>query len=357
MKIALLSLSLFVLLALAPQDPKATLTLTTVGGESVSAQVLEQKGDTARLKVFILGGNMTVTRKLSDFAPLSVFRIEMAARPPADFDSHFAMAKRAADLRLLTQAGYQARAAVESVKDATEQATKRKDVRAWAADTLESFVRSAIGDNRVADARHALKLLSTRLPELRTEEQLDALAGEVAAIEDRAVGERDAARNAKRDAQAREKMTKTLGQVREHLAKGDKAAREAIRKSGSTTQSTNLCEKAIDAYKAGWKKLQDVIEKAGDDPVLAEDASELGQQLHDRGIRAALHAANMLTVQSDYKGAMDWANRILAFDPDNAEAKEMQRTIQIAAAAASSDWGWGWSTVGGSGPVVDPRKQ
>jgi hypothetical protein len=268
------------------------------------------------------------------------------------------MAKRAADLRLLTQAGSEARAAVESVKDPLEQANTKKEVRSWAADTLEKFVHEAVAEKRLADARHGLKILSTRVAEMRTEEQLDALAAEVDGLAEKAVADREAARQAKLDAQAKDKMGKALAQVREDLAKGDKASREAVRKSRSTVASTNLCEMAIDAYKAGWKKLQAVLEKAGDDLALTEEAGSLGQQLQDNAIRAALHAANNLTVQSDYKGAMDWANRILAFDPENAEAKEMVRTIQIAEAAASSNWGWGWSVPGGGAPpVVDPRKQ
>lgn len=352
MKTALLLLSL---LALAPQDPK-TVTLNTVTGETVTAQVLALQADAAKLKVSILGGNMTVTRKLSDFTPISVYRIEMAAKAPADFDGHFAMAKRAAELDLLTQAGSEARVAMESVKDPVEKEAKRKVVRSWAADALEKMVQDNVKQGHAADARHCLKLLSTRLAELRTEEQLDALAASVEALEQRAISDRDAARNAKLDAAAREKVGKTLAQVRESLAKGDKLSREAIAKSKSTVASSNLCEKAIDAYKVGWKKLQELIEKGGDDMAMADEASALSQSLQDNAIRAALHAANMLTTQSNYKGAMDWANRILAFDPDNAEAKEMVKTIQIAAAASGNDWDWRWQRVGG--PVhVDPRKQ
>jgi tetratricopeptide (TPR) repeat protein len=345
------------LLAFLPQEPK-TLTLNEVDGESVTAQVLELKGDSAKLKVMILGGNMTVTRKLTDFAPLSIFRIEQSAKAPNDFDGHFALAKRAAELRLLTQAGSEARLAVESVKDATQQEAKRAEVRKWAADALEAMTREAVAQNKIAEARHCLKLLSTRFADQRSEEQLDALAGEVAALDERVATERENARQAKLDAASRDKTKKTLGQVSEQLEKGDKLSREAITKSRTTVASTNLCEKAIDAYKAGWTKLQKVIESAGDDNVLANEAGALSMKLHDNAIRAALHAANMLTVQSDFKNAMEWANRILKFDPECEEAKEMVKTITIAAAAAGSDWGWGWSmpAVGGSRPVVDPRK-
>ena len=66
MKIALLSTLLF---ALAPWQPEPsqypkTLTLTTTDGETVTAQVLAVTGDSAKLKVSVLGGSMTVTRKL-----------------------------------------------------------------------------------------------------------------------------------------------------------------------------------------------------------------------------------------------------------------------------------------------------
>jgi tetratricopeptide (TPR) repeat protein len=349
------ALLLFSLFALSPQDPK-TLTLTTNDGETVMAQVLEVKGDSAKLKVSILGGNMTVTRKLADFAPLSVLRIEIEAKNPTDFDSHFAMAQRAAELGLLQQAGSELRAAVETVKDATEREAKTKQVRTWAADVLETMTKQAVAEGRLTDARHSLKLLSTRMADQRTEEQLDALAGEVQALAERIESERDKARQAKLDAQALAKVAKTLGEVSNNIAKGDKLSREAISKSRSTVQSANLCEKAIDAYKAGGKKLKEVLDQAAEDPELAKEAGELSQRLHDNGIRAALHAANVLTIQSDYKGAMDWANRVIAFDPSNAEAKEMVKTIQVAAAAASSDWGWQWSIVGGR-PAYDPRRK
>lgn len=357
MKIAALSA---VLLAAASwqaessQDP-ATLTLKTTQGDIVTAQVLAVTGDTAKLKVSVLGGSMTVTRKLADFAPASVFRIEQVANPAHDYAGHMAMAKRAADLGLLPQASDELRAAVATVVDPAERAEKTRAARALAADMLEKMTKQAVADSRLADARHNLKLLSTRLADQRDEAQLDALAGEVHALADRLDAERDQQRHASHDAQALAKVSKTLGEVREQLAKGDKLTREAISKSRSTTQSTALCKQAVDAYVVGGKKLKEVLEQAAEDAVLAKEAGELSKRLHDNGIHAALHAANMLTIQSDYKGAMDWANRVLAFDPSNQEAKEMVKTIQAAEAAASDNWHWRWHQVGDR-PIHDPRK-
>ena len=46
--------------------------------------------------------------------------------------------------------------------------------------------------------------------------------------------------------------------------------------------------------------------------------------------------------------------RVLQFDPDNAEAKQMLDTVQLAEAEASGDWRWGWRIVDRN-PSKDPR--
>src|SRR5262249_44870496 len=102
MKSALLPLLLcFPLLA---QDAP-TMTLTYKDGDSCSAQLVALKGDEVKLKVFVLGGSMQITRKLDDFAPLSAYAIQLQAHKPETFDDHFAMAKRAVDGGLVPQAG------------------------------------------------------------------------------------------------------------------------------------------------------------------------------------------------------------------------------------------------------------
>jgi hypothetical protein len=264
------------------------------------------------------------------------------------------MARRAAELGLLPQAGAQARAAVEAVQGADDAEQRRTEVRAWAADTLERKLQEAVGAGRLADAQHCLKLLSTRLSDQRSEEQLDALAAAVAGLDAQRRTELEAGRKAKLDARRAEDIDRRLQPIHKRIDEGEKCQREAIRKSRTTVASTRLCERAVEHYKAAWQSLQALVAKYADDDDLAAAAASIGKQLHDNAISAALHAANMLTVQSDYKGAMDWANRILALEPDNREAKEMMRTIQVAQAAASSEWGWGWR-VGGGVPVPDPR--
>ncbi|MBX3463567.1 MAG: hypothetical protein KF830_10375 [Planctomycetes bacterium] len=338
---------------LPPQDPK-TLTLTYQNGELVTAQVLGLQDDAVTLRVMVLGGQMQVKRKLADFTPASVFAIELEARRPEGYEQHFAMAQRAAELGLVGLAGQQARLAVEACGDGGDGQAKRAEVRKWAADAVERLLTAAIGESRLADANHYLKILSTRLADQRTEEQLDALAGMVEALENQQIEKRQQARQSRLEAKARAEIERKMKPIQKHLADGDKSLREAIRRSNTTVAAANLCEKAIDHYRTAFRALQALVEKHPDDADLARDAEALGTHLHDHAIRAALQAANMLTVQSNYKGAMEWANRVLAFEPDNAEAKEMVRTIQIAQAAASSQWGWGWQVGGGLSP--QPRK-
>jgi len=349
-------LPLVTVLLLAPQDPK-TYSLVYKNGESVNAQVVEVKGEDVKLKVLVMGGSMVVRRKLAEFMPSSAFVIDMEAKDPHDFDSHFAMAKRAAELGLVPQAGAQARAAIESVKDPGQAEAKRTEVRKWAADALEKMLRDSVAAGRLADAQHYLKLVSTRLADQRSEQQLDELAALVEGLDTSTSEKMQTERQSKMDAKQREAVNSQLKPIQKQIEAGDKAEREAVAKSRTTVASTKLCEKAIDSYKAAWKSLQALVEKYQDDADLSHAAEKMGEHIHDQAIRAGLHAANMLTVQSDYKGALDWTARILAFDPDNAEAKEMMKTIQIAQAAASNQWGWGWNVVGGAPPPAKPKSK
>lgn len=345
----ILLLPLLSFLQFAPQDPQAV-ALAYKNGETVHAQLVELNGEDVKLKVFVMGGSMTVRRKLAEFQPSSAFVLELEAKPPKGFDEHFAMAKRAMELGLVPQAGIQARAAVESVKDPAQQELKRTEVRKWAADALEKMLQEAVSAGRLSDAQHYLKIISTRLSDQRTEEQLDALAASVEGLAasqgEKAMGERQA----KLDAQTREKIANALKPIQKQIDAGDKSRREAVSKSRTTVASTRLVEKALDSYQAAWKALLALVEKYQDDAELSRAAEKMGEHIHDHAIQSALHAANMLCIQSDYKGAMEWTSRVLAFDPNNAEAKRMVQTIQIASAASSHRWGWDWSIVGGGGP-------
>lgn len=353
MKTALL---LATLLALPSQDPK-TVTLAYAQGGTVTAQVLGVDGDNAKLKVVLLGGAMEVTRPLADFTASSVFTIEREAAQPKDFDGHFKLAKRAAELELIKQTGNCCRAAVASVKDTPKADEKRNEVRAWAAGALEGLIGKAVTEGRLKDAQHYLQLLTTRLAEQRTEEQLEALAATVGELKASDQQAQQAKRQEKMDATARTTIEGRMKPIYKNIEAAEKKQVEAVRKSGKTVESTNLSEAAIALYKKAWKSLQDLVEKFPRDEELAREAEVLGAQMQADAIAAALHAATMMTVQSDYKGARDWVGKVLTLEPENADAKALMQTIIMAESDDGDIWDWGSRIVGGGGsrPHPDPR--
>jgi tetratricopeptide (TPR) repeat protein len=287
-----------------------------------------------------------------------VYRLELAANPPKDFDSHFTMAKRAADLGLRQQAGTQARAAVACCKGAPDAEAKTKQVRAWAADALEKMVRDAVAEGDLPRAKKCLELLTTRLSDQRTDEQLDTVAAVVEELEGKHKQEQTNKRQARLDQKQRESIERHLKPIAQDVEKGTKAYQQAMRKN-NTGASARLCEQSIEHFKKAYRALNALMEKNPDEPTLAAAATTLGKEMHDTAIAAALHAASMLCIQSDYKNAMEWAQKVLAFDPGNADAKAMVNTITTAAAEAGDEWRWGW-TLGDIGKVGEgpaPKKR
>ncbi len=315
-------------------------------GQAVSGTLISLKGDVVKMRVNLLGGKTVVTHHLSDFEPASAWRIGVAANPPKDYYGHLAAAKAAAAASLLDEAGREAEAALKSVAGGDDYKQKEAAVHAWAADALEAGIDRALAENNLAGAHRCLMLLTARLSDQRSEEQLHAIAVKVEAAESARTAARHESHDRRADDGQRRMVEQHLKPIQKEIAKADKYLGEAIRKSSSTAQSAKLCDSAVNEYTKAWKATTKLKGKYPDDDHLAMVAAEMTHHIHDNAIRAALQAANVLTTQSDYKGAMDWAQRILAFEPGNKDAEEMVKTIQQASAAASGQWRWGWRTAG-----------
>jgi tetratricopeptide (TPR) repeat protein len=322
----------------------STIEVTTKDGRSLNVQVLGIKDNLAELKVFGFGGEATIKRDINDFRPESAFAIERRALDPKTFEQHFALAKQAALLDLLPQAGLQARSAVKAAGTGPDAEAKKKEVRAWAADALEKMIGTAVGAGDLDRATDCLEILTTKLADERTDDQLAKITESVEGLRDQVEGKKADAAAAKLDAKRKADLEKSLQPIRALAAKGDKTLSDAIAKAKSTSTSARLCESAVESYKSAWKQAQELAQKNPEDAALQQQLAPLFDRLVDQALRAALHAANVLTLQGDYRGATDWVNRILAFDPDNKEAKEMQKTIILASAASSDrdDYRFGW---------------
>ena len=318
----------------AIQDP-APIFLEMKDGRSASAQVLGLADGKAKLKVHALEGEITMTRPLDDFVPESAFMIEVRATNPKTFEQHFALAKRAAELDLLPQAGNQVRSAAKLASTGPDGEKKTKELASWAAGELERFINAAVAAGDLKQADHCLGLLTTRLPEERTEEQLAALAASVDTLRTQAAEKKSAERAEKLTKDQQAALEKSFEPIRSKSAKGDKELSKAIAQSKNTAASAKACENAVAAYKDAFEQAQQLSKKVEDDAAAQQELTTLVDHMVDSALRAAFHAANVLVLQSDYKAATDWVNRILKFQPDNEEAKEMLKTIQLASAAGA----------------------
>jgi tetratricopeptide (TPR) repeat protein len=319
-------------------------SVTTKEGRSGRVQVLGLKDGQAKLKVFAMDGEITITRPLDHFEPVSAFMIQVRATDPKTFEQHFELAKAAAKLDLLPQAGNQLREAAKAAGSGPDAEAKRNQAASWAADELERRINAAVGAGDLATADHCLDILTTRLPDQRTEDQIAKLTASVDQLRDAADAKKASERSAKRAASQQAALEKKLEPIRSKLAQGDKEYAKAVSQSKNTAASARACEAAVSQYKEAWKQAQDLTKASPDDIELQTEVAELSDAIVEHGLRAALHAANVLTLQSDYKSATDWVNRILKFDPDNEAAKEMLETIQVAQAAAGNrdDYRYGW---------------
>src|SRR5690606_16078653 len=140
---------------------------------------------------------------------------------------------------------------------------------------------------------------------LRSEAQIDELSALVLQLDERLDAEKAAARQARLDEQQRKEIARRLQPVAALIEQGDALQREAIRVSRHTVRSARLAERSIDAYRAAWQRTLELAERHPDAAELPREVEAIGRRLHDRAIRSALHAANVLTVQSDYRGALE----------------------------------------------------
>lgn len=321
-------------------DPNL-ISVQFTNGTIARVKVLGIEGDRVALREIVFDGGMNVRHTLDEFEPSSAFRIELAARRPATFEDHSAMARRAAELGLPHQAVEQAGAALQLLGDYEDSMRESAQLRSWLVAALEGWLWEAVDRGDLAGASHYLRLIATRHSDLRSEQELEELARAVDTLErDRAV-KRRAERQARLDDQARRDIERRLEPIREEVKRGDELYLAAIKTSGNMTRSAELSEEAVESYRDAWTAAAALQQRHPDDGALVIEIESIANHVHDHAILAGLHAADLLAVKSDFLSALEWVDKVLAIDPDHAEAIEMKRTIIIAKSAAAAWLNWG----------------
>lgn len=341
----LLACSLSLLLFTAPYCPQeppqpAETSYMLRSGEALTGYAKAIAGDRVVMHVVFMDGSATIRRRLTDFTPVSQFRIHLDLAPPTDFADHMVVARRAIELGILPQAGEHAGIARRlAAEDPTGEQTKT--LNTWAAATLAELFDGAIRQDDGAAARHFLRLISSRVPERFTEEQLGTMADQVAAVDAKRRTSARGITEARSAAARREQFDQAMLPVQKQVERADELVRNGLRNARSTVQATNHYEKAIAAYRSAWVDLQALLKQRGLDPADQEDGAELVQRVKDSAMQAILHAGNATAMQGDYRAALAWASKGLLMDAENEEAKALIRTIQIAQ-SSGGPWG-GWS--------------
>lgn len=332
-------LLVFVLsLGAAAQAPEP-MTYLLKNHDYLTGRVVAVDGDVAVIDVTIMGGSAKIRRRLADFAPASEFEIRATMAPPVTFEDHVALAKTAVRLDLLGQAGEHAgKARKLAENDAT--GAQRQGLDVWAAAVLHVRFDRAIEQGELADARHFLRLVTTRVPLQFSEDQVGGMFDVLAEAEAKArtatrtvtLGEAASARRGAFD--------EWVGPVMKRVQEADEKVKDGLRNARSTVKATNSFEQALRLYESASRDLRSIPKELADDAWVQDEVAEILQRVKNSAVQAIVHAGNALTIQGDYRSALEWASKGLAIDPANPDAKALIRTIQIAQAAGGPWGGW-----------------
>jgi hypothetical protein len=324
----------------APLPAPARILVGFTDGRTAVVSLVERTGESFRLRSKLFDGHVEFVASLDDFTPGSRYRLLLADRQPSTHAEHLELAKRVASWRLIEPTAHHLREAIASASG-EDAATQQAAVRTWAIDWIESIVRESLTAGDIAEADRRLEMMCSRLADGCAEERVEQLASDIDAARTARESARAKQRQQRLAEQARVEIERRMQPIMRRIETGDARMREAMRNSRRTVQTTKLAEQAVEQWRAAWDAARQLQSRFPDDAALATEIAALGEDLRARSVRASLHAANALTIQSDFRSALEWVDRVAAIDPDNADVREMRRTIQFASAAAGG-WGWGW---------------
>src|SRR5262245_41389356 len=266
---ALLSLACLALPIVAQDSDLVALQLKTK--ETLHARVLEVQGDKATLRISMMGGEATVKRKLADFAPDSQMTILTLASKTDSVDSHWDLAKKAVGLGLVKEAGRELRAAIKVAEKDADGKAKIPAIEKWAAGELSKLFDKALADKDLVQARHYLKILSTRLADQVEEDDLAKCFDRLLAA-DRSVEEdgQKAADQKVREAAA-SVLAKEFAAITKKVDEADKNVREGLKNARRTVTAVEFQEKAIALYRSAWQATQKLLQDNANNDAIQEE--------------------------------------------------------------------------------------
>ena len=102
----------------------------------------------------------------------------------------------------------------------------------------------------------------------------------------------------------------------------------------SVTKSKDPLEQAAHKYEQAAKRAAAALKQGAPDEKTKNSLEEMRKDAIDGGVQAYLNLAHSMSARGSYQKAVNYTNKALALDPDNAEAKAARATIST----TSSGW-------------------
>jgi tetratricopeptide (TPR) repeat protein len=305
-------------------------TFRLKNGTSVTGKVQRYDESTKTLYVRTDAGQ-DVQYTLDQLDARSTYLVNASLVPADDAKAQLAVANFARDAGLYAHAvrRYGMAEKLDPTLKSTVDGEMTKLKRAAAEMCLKN-ARAAIAKNDIPEAERWLKALVEKLPD-------EPEAREAASLLEQRYTDARAAKMAAADKKSSDALKKDVEKGKKRYAEMVEKSKKGLQARGGS-QAQGFFQGALADGKAVLSEI-DAIEKKYDDPRVRENVQSYRQAVIEEMVDVHLSMASLLTVRSDYQGALRDVNQALALDPKNERALSARARIEE---ASSQGWGRRW---------------
>jgi tetratricopeptide (TPR) repeat protein len=310
--------------------PASAAKLNLKDGTTVDCKVQSYDPATKTLHVVLQDGKAAQYR-MDELDARSAYLLNASLIPKDDAKAQLMTANFARDAGLYAHAArrYRDAAKLDPSLTATVDAEMTK-LRRAAAEFCASNAHVAAAKGDFAEAEKWCKILIEKLPG-------EPEAAQAKTALDNYYSQNREKKMAAADEKADAALQKDVEKGKARYAQMVDKSKQALQATG-TSQSESLFRGAIADGTAVLKQIDD-LEKKYDDPKVKEQAAGYRKVVTDQVMEVHLNIANLQCTKSDYRGAQQEVNAVLAMDPKNQAALSMRERIQD---YSSRGLGWGW---------------
>jgi tetratricopeptide (TPR) repeat protein len=333
-------LAVAAILGLVATEAMAEQLIHLRGGRFVRGTVVSSTADSVTARYTPEGGEeTTVTVSADVFDTYFFYGVRDKAISAAK--DRIELAKYCVDNEMYSRAKIQmdhARAADPAVVEEFMQ-TRFPEIKEGLAERLLAAGQRALRRGSTKNAKWYASLILTKFEGTKAEAEAEKLLDQVQAVIDekhakererhRELDERKAKRTAAKEERTEEKL---FGPIDKLMAEGKKANSRGLKEKNTGT-ARDAFSSAANKYKQAAKRAEAGL-KSEKDPEFTKALQEVHAQAIHGAVQAYLNAAHSLSSRGSYKQAVQFCNKALEVDPDNAEAKSARAEFSTAS-------GWG----------------